>query len=55
MDLKIEEVQSLLLQEIVDKTFDEDTDHFMTFANEKYTNVLKGSLSDAKLKYFNAR
>jgi hypothetical protein len=27
----------------------------MTFTDEKYTNILKGSLSDAKLKYFDAR
>ena len=27
----------------------------MTFVDEKYTNILKGSLSDAKLKYFDTR
>ena len=27
----------------------------MAFTNKSYTNILKGSLSDAKLKYFNVK
>ena len=44
-----------ILSEIVYKNSSEDVSHFMTFTDEKYTNILKGSISDAKLKYFDAR
>lgn len=44
-----------ILKEIIYKKSSEDVSHFMTFTDEKYTNILKGSLSDAKLKYFDAR
>jgi hypothetical protein len=45
----------ITLKEIVYKKLSEDASHFMSFVDEKYTNVLKGSLSDAKLKYFDTR